>query len=50
MRWVGDMYHYTLSTKNSQFNGGSALTVGTYRITVTDPSLAESRSVMFDLS
>lgn len=49
MRWVGEMYHYTLSTKNSQFNGGSSLTVGTYRITVTDPSLAESRSVTFDL-
>jgi len=49
MRWVGDMYHYTLSTKNSQFNGGAALTVGTYRITVTDPSLAEPRSVVFDL-
>ena len=49
MRWVGDMYHYTLSTKNSQFNGGGALTTGTYRITVTDPSLAESRSVIFDL-
>lgn len=49
MRWVGDMYHYTLSTKNSQFNGGAALTEGTYRITVTDPSLAESRSVIFDL-
>jgi len=49
MRWVGEVYHYKLSTKNSQFNGGSALTVGTYRITVTDPSLAESASVSFDL-
>ncbi|GAA1918885.1 lectin-like domain-containing protein [Nocardioides marmoribigeumensis] len=49
MRWVGDMYHYTLSTKNSQFAGGAALTAGTYRITVTDPSLAHSRSVVFDL-
>ena len=49
MRWVGDMYHYTLSTKDSQFNGGGALTAGTYRITVTDPSFAEPKSVIFDL-
>jgi len=39
MRWDGStQYIYNLSTKNSQFNNGSALAKGTYRLWVTDPS------------
>lgn len=38
MRWSVDQYVYNLSTKNSQFTSGSALTAGEYRVTVSDPS------------
>ena len=49
MRWNGSQYQYNLSTKNSRLADGSDLVPGTYRITVTDPSLAASRSVVVDL-
>jgi hypothetical protein len=51
MRWDGSQYIYNLSTKNSQFNGGSALTTGTYRIWVTDPSFFAPAAIdaYFDL-
>ena len=49
MRWDGGHYQYNLSTKNSRLADGSALVPGTYRITVTDPSLASTRSVVVDL-
>lgn len=38
MRWSTDKYIYNLSTKNSQFNGGAALTPGTYTVSVSDAS------------
>jgi hypothetical protein len=51
MRWDGSQYIYNLSTKNSQFNGGAALTTGTYRIWVTDPSFFAPAAIdaYFDL-
>jgi hypothetical protein len=49
MRWTDTQYLYNLSTKNSQFNGGLALTPGTYRVTVSDPSLYAPVSATFDL-
>ncbi|GAB3066036.1 hypothetical protein GCM10027053_31690 [Intrasporangium mesophilum] len=50
MRWTDDHYHYTLSTKRSEFFGGAALTSGSYRITVTDPSLFALATVYIDLA
>lgn len=49
MLWNGEHYHYTLSTKRSEFLGGAALTAGSYRVTVSDPTLFESATVEFDL-
>lgn len=49
MFWAGDHYHFNLSTKNSQFAGGGDLVAGSYRISVTDPSLAAPASVVVDL-
>jgi len=49
MRWTDTQYLYNLSTKNSQFNAGAALTAGTYRVTVSDPSFYGSASADFDL-
>jgi PKD domain/Thrombospondin type 3 repeat len=49
MRWTDTQYLYNLSTKNSQFNAGAALTTGTYRVTVSDPSFYGSVSADFDL-
>ena len=49
MRWLDSFYHYTLSTKNSQFAAGGAMAAGTWRISVTDPSLAAPASVIVDL-
>jgi hypothetical protein len=49
MAWVGDKYLFTLSTKNSQFNGGANLTSGSYRLWVTDASFFGSPNAYFDL-
>jgi len=49
MRWDGTQYIYNLSTKNSQFNGGAALTAGTYKLTVNDPSFFGVTSTTIDL-
>jgi hypothetical protein len=49
MRWTDTPYLYNLSTKNSQFNAGAALTPGTYTVTVSDPSFYRSVSASFDL-
>jgi hypothetical protein len=49
MRWSDTQYIYNLSTKNSQFNAGQALTAGTYRVTVSDPSFYQSVTATFDL-
>ncbi|WP_404383517.1 PKD domain-containing protein [Knoellia locipacati] len=49
MAWNGEHYHYNLSTKRSEFFGGAALTIGTYRITVNDPTLFAPATVFIDL-
>lgn len=49
MRWSDSQYIYNLSTKNSQFNGGNALTAGTYTVSVTDPSFEAPVKAVFDL-
>ena len=49
LTWTGDHYHYNLSTKRSEFFGGAALTVGTYRVTVDDPTLFEPATTFVDL-
>ncbi|MGD8200746.1 PxKF domain-containing protein [Ornithinimicrobium sp. W1679] len=49
MRWADTQYVYNLSTKNSQLNGGLALTNGTYTVTVMDPSFAVPVKAVFDL-
>ena len=49
MRWTDDHYHYNLSTKRSEFFGGAALTAGSYRLTVTDPTLFAPATAWFDL-
>ena len=45
MRWTGEQYLYNLSTKNSQFNGGAALTSGTYTVSVSDPTFFRSANI-----
>jgi hypothetical protein len=49
MRWDVDKYIYNLSTKNSQFNGGAALTPGTYTVSVNDPTFAAPVKAAFDV-
>lgn len=49
MRWSTDLYIYNLSTKISQFNGGSALSQGTYTVSVSDPSFERPVKAAFDL-
>jgi hypothetical protein len=49
MFWADDHYQFNLSTKRSVFAAGANLTAGTYRITVSDPSLIPSASVDIDL-
>lgn len=49
MAWTDGHYHYNLSTKRSEFFGGAALTAGSYRLTVTDPTLFASATAWFDL-
>ena len=49
LTWTGDHYHYNPSTKRSEFFGGAALTVGTYRVTVDDPTLFEPATTFVDL-
>lgn len=49
MLWNGELYHYVLSTKNSQLAGGTALTAGTYKLTVSDPSFVSNPTATFDL-
>ena len=42
MRSAGDgQYIYNLSTKNSQFNAGLDLVVGSYQLTISSPDFAE---------
>jgi len=48
MRWSDTLYIYNLSTKLSQ-QTGAALTAGTYRITVSDPSFYAPTSALVDL-
>jgi hypothetical protein len=49
MRWDGTQYIYNLSTKNSQFSAGGALTQGSYRLSVTEGSFFGSPLADFDL-
>lgn len=49
MVWNGEHYHYNLSTKRSEFFDGAALTAGTYRITVNDPTLPAPATTFVDL-
>ncbi|GAA5165823.1 lectin-like domain-containing protein [Ornithinimicrobium tianjinense] len=49
MLWNGEHYHYTLSTKRSEFLGGAALTAGSYRVTVSDPTLFSPATIEFHL-
>ena len=51
MRWdaTSQQYVFNLSTKNSQLNGGIALTAGTYRVSVDDTSFFEPVSATIDL-
>lgn len=49
MRWSDPQYIYNLSTKNSQFTGGTALTGGTYTVSVMDPSFSAPVKAVFDL-
>lgn len=49
MRWSDTQYIYNLSTKNSQFHNGAALTGGTYTVSVSDPSFAAPVKAVFDL-
>lgn len=49
MRWSDTQYIYNLSTKNSQFSAGNALTSGTYTVSVMDPSFAAPVKAVFDL-
>ena len=49
MRWSDTQYIDNLSTRNSQFNAGAALTAGTYRVTVSDASYFASVSADFDM-
>ena len=49
MAWNGEHYHYNLSTKRSEFFGGGALSMGSYRITVNDPTLFAPATVFVDL-
>lgn len=49
MRWTDTLYIYNLSTKNSQQAGGAALTQGTYKVTVSDPSFYAPVTATFDL-
>jgi len=49
MTWMGDRYQFNLSTKRSIFADGADLTAGSYRITVTDPSLVGAASTVVDL-
>jgi hypothetical protein len=48
MRWSDTQYIYNLSTKLSQHTG-SALTAGTYKVTVSDSSFVAPVSAQFDL-
>jgi hypothetical protein len=48
MRWSDTQYIYNLSTKLSQ-QTGSALTAGTYRVTVNDSSFSGAVTALFDL-
>lgn len=48
MRWDVDKYIYNLSTKNNQQTGG-ALTTGTYKVTVDDPSFFAPTYAWFDM-
>ena len=49
MTWMGDRYQFNLSTKRSQFNNGADLSVGTYRLSVSDPTLVSPATVRIDL-
>lgn len=49
MRWSDTQYIYNLSTKNSQFNAGAALTAGTYKVSVSHSSFFAPVSATFDL-
>lgn len=49
MRWSDTQYIYNLSSKNSQFHSGGAMTAGTYTVSVTDPSFAAPVKAVFDL-
>ena len=48
MRWSDTHYIYNLSTKLSQFTG-SALTAGTWTVSVNDPSFERPVKAVFDL-
>lgn len=48
MRWDVDKYIYNLSTKKNQQTGG-ALTAGTYRVEVHDPSFFAPSTALFDM-
>jgi hypothetical protein len=49
MRWSDTQYIYNLSTKNSQFHAGAALTSGTYRVSVSDDTFAAPVTAFFDM-
>lgn len=51
MRWdaTGLQYIYNLSTKNSQLNGGAALSQGTYKVELVHSTFASPVSAIFDL-
>ncbi|HET6968349.1 MAG TPA: PxKF domain-containing protein [Ornithinibacter sp.] len=51
MRWdaSGQQYVFNLSTKNSQLNSGAALSAGSYRVSVSDPSFFAPVTATFDL-
>lgn len=49
MRWSDTQYIYNLSTKASQFPNLTALTQGTYKVTVDDGSFAAPVTATFDL-
>jgi predicted outer membrane repeat protein len=51
MRWdaTANQYVFNLSTRRSQFNGGSDLTVGHYVLTISDPSFVYNAVAEFDI-
>ena len=51
MRWdpTASQYIFNLSTRRSQFNGGSDLTAGHYVLTISDPSFLSNAVAEFDI-